>query len=294
MEYEYAVAKGKPTIAFLYKDLGRLAPDKTELDDAPRQKLEAFREAAKARHCKMWDSRDSLAKAVYQAVHYLMQEKPSSGWVRPASGYDEHEMLTLKNRILQLENELQPLRLAGLVNAGTSPYTVDWSALFAGARKLDILFAYGRTWRHSRLVDLTAFARTPNNRLRVVLPDPGNESVVSDLSRRFSCAPAELQGRIREAAGHFLSFKDLPDSKAEIAVWYYPFAPTYTLYRFDDSAVVALYSHRSMRGGVVTLLIRGGVVASYMQDEFKCLLDDGHARAVTETDLTVQAQEATV
>ena len=121
MEYEYAVAKGKPTIAFLYKDLGKLAADKTERDDEPRRKLEAFREATKTRHCKMWDSRDSLAKAVYQAVHYLMQEKPSSGWVRAATVYDEREMLTLKNRNLQLENELQPLRLAGLVNAGTSP-----------------------------------------------------------------------------------------------------------------------------------------------------------------------------
>jgi hypothetical protein len=127
-----------------------------------------------------------------------------------------------------------------------------------------------------------------------VLPDPENERVVAELSRRFSCTPAELQDRIREAAGHFLSFKNLPDCKAEITVWFYPFAPTYTLYRFDDSAVVALYSHRSMRGGVVTLLIKGGIVASYMQDEFKYLLDDGHARPVTEADLPVQAAEAAV
>ena len=179
-------------------------------------------------------------------------------------------MLALKNQSLQLENALQPLRLAGLLGAGTSPYTVDWVALFAKAKKLDILFAYGRTWRNSRLVELTEFVRTSTNRIRVILPDPGNATVVSELSRRFgNCTNDQLSARIDEAARYFLSLKSQPDCKAEIQVWFYSFAPIYTLYAFDDSAVVTLYSHRNTRGGVVTLLVNRGIIASYMQDEFK-------------------------
>jgi nucleoside 2-deoxyribosyltransferase len=173
MEYEYAVSKGKPVIAFLHRDLGKLPLEKTERQEDRRLQLEAFRQLAKTRLCKMWDSCDSLAKAVYQSVHHVMQEKPSAGWVRATGVYDESEMLTLQNRSLQLQNELQPLRLAGLVGGGTSPYTIEWGTLFSKAKKLDVLFAYGRTWRYSRLVELTEFVCTAGNRVRVILPDPG-------------------------------------------------------------------------------------------------------------------------
>jgi hypothetical protein len=294
MEYEYAVSKGKPVIAFLHKDPGKLAVDKIEVDADRRQELEAFRGLAMSRHCKMWDSCDSLAKAVYQSIHSVMREKPSPGWVRATGVYDESEMLALKNRHLQLENELQPLRQAGLVNAGTSPYTIDWGTLFSNAKRLDILFAYGRTWRNSRVVELTEFVCIGDNRMRVVLPDPENDNVVSELSRRFSCAPAELKAQIIESARHFLSLKSLPNCRAQIQIWFYPFAPQYALFRFDDSVVVTLYSHRRTRGGVVTLHVKGGILASYMQDEFKYLIDDEHARPVTEAEFQVQEQQARV
>ena len=282
IEYEYAVSKGKPVMAFLYKDLGKLAVEKTESDPSRRHQLEGFRELAKSRVCKMWDSRDALGKAVYQSLIHMIRERPSTGWVRATGVHDETEVLKLKNHSLQLENELQPLRLAGLVNAGTSPYTINWTQLFFNAKRLDIIFSYGRTWRNSQLLELTQFVLTEGSRMRVVLPDPENEVILSELSRRFNTPLVEVKERIIEAGRQFLSFKRLADCKAEIAVWYYPFAPQYTLYRFDDRAVVTLYSHRESRGGVVTLQIKGGVIASYMQDEFKCLSEDQRARLVTE------------
>lgn len=50
---------------------------------------------------------------------------------------------------------------------------------------------------------------------------------------------------------------------------------------------MALYSHRSARGGVVTLLVKGGIFASYLQDEFNHLIDDDNARPVTEATLPI-------
>lgn len=45
MEYRYATDSGKPTIAFLHRDLGKVIADKSESSDEGKVKLKAFREA---------------------------------------------------------------------------------------------------------------------------------------------------------------------------------------------------------------------------------------------------------
>src|SRR5580658_6163415 len=47
LEYEYALSKKKPVIAFLHSDIGRLPADKCEQDAARVAKLNEFREFAR-------------------------------------------------------------------------------------------------------------------------------------------------------------------------------------------------------------------------------------------------------
>lgn len=47
MEYEYAVELGKPVIAFLHKDPGKLPAEKTEKEPEKAKKLEEFKDVAK-------------------------------------------------------------------------------------------------------------------------------------------------------------------------------------------------------------------------------------------------------
>lgn len=282
LEYEYAVSKKKPTIAFLHSDPGKLAADKSETDPARLKQLNDFRELAKTRLCKYWDSKDSLVRSVFQSLFHLIRDKPAGGWVRADEIYDETAVLKLKNTILKLENDLQPLRSAGLVTAVMAPYTeIDWSGLFRDAKRVDLLFAYARTWRWSHTVELRALACSTDVRIRVVLPDPDCVEIVGELARRFNCEREELRHRVREAAADFLNLKSLPDCKAEISVWFYPFAPQYSMHRFDDAVVISMYSHRATRAGAVTFLANGGSLGGYMADEFETLIrPDGKGRLV--------------
>jgi hypothetical protein len=50
MEYEYALSKQKPTIAFLHENLGAISASKTETTEEGKQKLEAFRQLAKTKN----------------------------------------------------------------------------------------------------------------------------------------------------------------------------------------------------------------------------------------------------
>lgn len=50
MEYEYALSKQKPTIAFLHENPGAISASKTETTEEGKQKLEAFRQLAKTKN----------------------------------------------------------------------------------------------------------------------------------------------------------------------------------------------------------------------------------------------------
>ena len=102
---------------------------------------------------------------------------------------------------------VEQIRAAGLIGYSPGFYeTVDWSALFAKSTSLDIFFAYGATWRNIHQQQLEQLVSRNGARLRVVLPDPTNETVLKEMSSRFSLPEAELVRRIEEAIGFF---KDL-------------------------------------------------------------------------------------
>lgn len=105
MEYEYALSKGKPTIAFLHQDPGSIPASKTESSARGKQKLAAFRELVKTRVVKSWSSASDLGSKVSRGVTMLMKRHPAIGWVRanelsPAAA---PEILRLRRKIDELE-----------------------------------------------------------------------------------------------------------------------------------------------------------------------------------------------
>jgi hypothetical protein len=108
MEYEYAVSKQKPTIAFLHETPGNIPADKTEPTDQGKQKLEAFRRLAKTRVVKHWSSPADLGSKVSRSVGQLIKRHPATGWVRANEAVEvaAPEMLRLRERIDELQAQI--------------------------------------------------------------------------------------------------------------------------------------------------------------------------------------------
>jgi hypothetical protein len=87
MEYEYAVSRAKPVIAFLHSELGKIASDKT--DPANQKQLEVFRDLAQKKVCKFWAAPKELGSVVSRSIVKLIKEKPGIGWVRADRVPDE-------------------------------------------------------------------------------------------------------------------------------------------------------------------------------------------------------------
>ena len=109
MEYRYALEMGKPTIAFLHKDPGKIQANKCETTEEGKEKLVAFRAFVEKKLCKQWASPSELGSVVSRSLIQLMKTTPAIGWVRADELPDKNatlELLKLRQRADELQAEL--------------------------------------------------------------------------------------------------------------------------------------------------------------------------------------------
>ena len=190
-----------------------------------------------------------------------------------------------RDELLAKAQLAQDVRTAGLVKITDSFLRdVDWDPVFRNVNKLDIFFAYGQTWRNSHRERLLAAANR-RIRLRVVLPDPGDEKTVSELAKRFNYTKERVIDLIKEAEQDFRQIgSKYPASSTTVDIWYLPAAPLFTFYRFDWTAIIAVYSHRLERAAVPALVVESpGKLYDFIRQEFEAMIDEkqGLARCIT-------------
>lgn len=116
MEYRYAVEKGKPVIGFIHENPGSIAADRCESTPEGKQKLAEFVKLVEQKMVKHWKNAHDLGSKVSRSIVNLMEDYPAVGWVRSDLVPDEDastEMLKLKKRIEELENQLESARHRG-------------------------------------------------------------------------------------------------------------------------------------------------------------------------------------
>ncbi|MDQ8023858.1 MAG: DUF4062 domain-containing protein [Moraxellaceae bacterium] len=108
MEFDYAASTGKPIIAFLHQNPETLPAGNTEKTEALQKKLDAFREKAKAKHCKFWSSPEDLGGKVSRGLVQLRKRHPSPGWIPGKFAASEsmlRELQELRAKLAQFELE---------------------------------------------------------------------------------------------------------------------------------------------------------------------------------------------
>jgi len=113
LEYEYAIEQGKPVIAFLHKEPGKLPSDDCEKDPDKVAKLEEFRELAEQKMVRYWNSPADLGSAVSRSLIKLIKTNPAIGWVKAdllPSKESTEEILLLRKQLDTLQRELEASR----------------------------------------------------------------------------------------------------------------------------------------------------------------------------------------
>jgi hypothetical protein len=150
MDYRYAVEVGKPVIAFLHKDLLRLAAASVEQTDDGRRKLTSFRELLQQKMCKYWETPAELGSVVSRSLVRLTKTKPAVGWIRADEATEAlaaPEVLRLRKRIEELESRLEEARASAPVGSeklahGDDQYAVDFAFATTDAKGQDWTWNY--------------------------------------------------------------------------------------------------------------------------------------------------------
>ena len=110
LEYEYAISRKKPVIAFLHKEPGKLPADNTEKDPEQAKKLEDFRKLAKKKMVRYWTTPADLGSVVSRSLVKLIKSNPATGWVKADSLPSQEatqEIQKLRGQVAELQRELK-------------------------------------------------------------------------------------------------------------------------------------------------------------------------------------------
>lgn len=186
MEYEYAVAQGKPVIAFLHKDPNSLPAKHTEKTNEGRQKLDEFRALVQNKMCKYWFTPADLGSVVSRSLIKLIKNNPAIGWVKADLLPDQstaEEMLKLRKRIETLETELTETRSTTATNS---------QHLAQGDDSIELRFTLGvfksnTAWSPDKSLD-DIYATTWNQIFSLLSPfliDEASDSIMKKELERF-------------------------------------------------------------------------------------------------------------
>jgi len=113
-EYRYAEAIGRPIIAFLHKDPGKIQANKCEREKEGQEKLSAFRKYVENKVCKYWTSATELGSVVSRSLIQLTKTTSAVGWVRADELPTKEatiELLQLRRQVEELNSELAKARM---------------------------------------------------------------------------------------------------------------------------------------------------------------------------------------
>jgi hypothetical protein len=115
-EFDYARDEGKPVMAFLHGDPGKIAVEDTDQDEDSRKKLEAFRARVEEQvHVKYYTGPDALRGHVAAGFQKLQKSHPAVGWVRgdvPTSSESLQELNALRKELDEARRQLNAAREA--------------------------------------------------------------------------------------------------------------------------------------------------------------------------------------
>lgn len=156
---------------------------------------------------------------------------------------------------------------------------IHWARYFEEVENLDIFVVYAETWRKELQGEFEDLARRKHAHVRVVLPDPTNKNAMTALSHRLHYPESDLIKKITDAYEYFDSLRNLETpNKAQIDIYFLSTAPLYSYYRFDDTTMLSIFSHRGRTVVPAIVCEKGGIIERFLAQEFEAVITSPLAR----------------
>lgn len=176
------------------------------------------------------------------------------------------------NEMFSIARIATDIKEAG-IERGTLRYLedVEWGRLFESAREIDIFVSYASTWRKVHDARLNTAASKSGTKIRVFLPDPRDAQHLAVLALRFGKSVDELRSDIINSTKDFANLAK--PGGAELEIYHRKGDMLFSLYRFDNRAVLSMYSHARIRTGVPTFVVSNGNIFDFVARDLKAIVE---------------------
>jgi hypothetical protein len=181
-----------------------------------------------------------------------------------------------------------PESLAGIERvAPFAGFVPRFEELIAGAAQMVLYFIHSRRWRENHDAAIKAFMARAETSLEVFLPDLESHELMYSLSRHFDDGPL-IPAMVVDGYRYFARLAR--DVQKPVQIRLFSRYPTYSFYRFDDRAVIALYSNTVAKKELPALEVTtDGFLGRFLDADIEDLRRECRARTPDELDEVIAA-----
>lgn len=163
--------------------------------------------------------------------------------------------------IFEIAKINKDLKDSGILSIGKDYLRdVDWKNEIENSRELQVLFAYGSTWRNT----VSNTIADCNIKVTIYLPNPQHADTLNALSQIIPKTPSELKLKIEDAQSQFTTKKIGKKTTVHLV----NAIPKYTIYLFDTRGVMIPYPHKDQKSNSPIIICKkGGWLYSFLQEE---------------------------
>jgi hypothetical protein len=159
--------------------------------------------------------------------------------------------------------------LSGIVQVGPfAGFYQRFEDLIESSTQMVLYFIHSRRWRENHDAAIKSFLGREGTTMEVFLPDLESHELMFSLSRHFEDGP-QIPALVVDAYRYFARLAR--DFQKPIPIWLFSRYPTFSFYKFDERAVIALYSNTAAKKGapafeVTTQDLLGRFLATDIED----------------------------
>ena len=157
--------------------------------------------------------------------------------------------------------------------------------LIASATTMALYFIHSRRWRENHDAAIKAFLGRTDTTLEVFLPDLEDHELMFSLGKHFEDGPL-IPALVADAYRYFARLAR--DFRKPAHVWLFGRYPTYSFYKFDGCAVIALYSNTSAKKELPAFEITAdGFLATFLAADIEDLKKECRKRAPADLEAVI-------
>lgn len=157
--------------------------------------------------------------------------------------------------------------------------------LIGSATTLALYFIHSRRWRENHDATIKSFLGRPGTTLEVFLPDLESHELIFSLGKHFEDGPL-IPALVADAYRYFARLAR--DFGKPAHVWLFDRYPTYSFYRFDERAVIALYSNTTAKKELPAFEVTAhGILGTFLAADMGDLRKECRKRAPADLEVVI-------